>query len=262
MDCVYNSISRLINELDVGIDRNKKRQLNNYVNLIDTINNPELINNLKDVLINNENGIGDTLFMSAIKKSYSRDIALSLLRNNLVDAEHINERGDTPLLLAIKYKLPEVAIELIKTGNSLPDYIDDEDNTALLYACQYGMENVAVELIKTGQSLPDYIHPRTQKSAIDCLKEKNMTSALNEIQAQKGINVASVSQLRTTKTDIAKPIEERKGYRSIEGSLNRSLPPEIEGKIKEYLGGKSRKKHKRKIKNKKTMRKKYTRKSK
>ena len=25
MDCVYNSISRLINELDVGIDRNKKK---------------------------------------------------------------------------------------------------------------------------------------------------------------------------------------------------------------------------------------------
>jgi ankyrin repeat protein len=260
MDCVYNSISRFINELDVGIgiDRNKKRQLNNYVNLIDTINNPELINNLKDVLINNENGIGDTLFMSAIRKSYSSDIALSLLRNNLVNAEHINERGDTPLLLAIKYRLPEVAIELIKTGNSLPDTIDNEDSTALIYACQYGMENVAVELIKTGQSLPDYIHPRTQKSAIDCLKEKNMTSALNEIQAQKGINVASVSQLRTTKTDIAKPIEERKGYRSIEGSLNRSLPPEIEGKIKEYLGGKikrkSRKKNKKNIKSKKLRR--------
>ena len=251
MDCVFNSISRIISELEVGIDRNKKRQLNTYVNLIDSINKPDLINNLKDILINNENGIGDTLFMSAIQKSGSRDIALSLLRNNLVDAEHINERGDTPLLLAIKYKLPEVAIELIKTGNSLPDYIDDEDNTALLYACQYDMENVAIELIKTGQSLPDYIHPRTQKSAIDCLKQKNMTSALNEIQAQKGINVASVSQLRTTKTDITKPIEERKGYRSIEGSLNRSLPSEIEGKIKEYLGGKIKRKSKKN--NKKNM---------
>jgi hypothetical protein len=144
-----------------------------------------------------------------------------------------------------------VAIELIKTGNSLPDYIDDEDNTALLYACQYDMENVAIELIKTGQSLPDYIHPTKQKSAIDCLKQKNMTSALDEIQAQKGINVASVSRLSTTKTDIAKPTEERKGYRNIEGSLNLSLPPEIEGKIKEYLGGKIKKKSRKN--NKKNM---------
>lgn len=197
-----------------------RRQLNNYLNFIDSINSPDFADRIKDTLINDTDyNNNDTIFMRASKK-YLTDIAFSLLRHNLVKLDHINKDGNTPLMLAIKNNVPELAIEIIKTGKSNPDYINQ----------------------------------KTKRSAIDLAMEKNMTSVLNEIEAQKGLSAAAAVRLRTTPTDINNATENRKGYRDVEGNLNPSAPLDIEKNIKGFLGGKKSRRNKKNRKTKKIRR--------
>jgi ankyrin repeat protein len=238
MDCISNSILRLISEVYYGSNKYRD-QISEIVDMINIINSPEFVNKIKESLMEDYNGVGDSIFMAAIQKSATLKIALSLLNNGLVNPEYTNDKEETPLILAIKYKHPEVAIDLIKTNKSLPNQIDNNGYTALLYACKIGkpMEKVAVELIKTGQSLPEYINPNENKSAIDYMKKENMNLALNEITAQTALNVASAVRLRTNINDIS-PQENKKGYRDAQGNINPSAPTNIEKSIQGFLNSK------------------------
>ena len=99
---------------------------------------------------------GNTPLMIACS-NYMSTVALELIKTGYSNPSHVNKNGQTALILACLNNMSEVALELIKTGFSNPSHIY-LSATALMLACHKNMPEVALELIKTGSSNPSHVN--------------------------------------------------------------------------------------------------------
>lgn len=79
--------------------------------------------------------------------------AMELIENNIVDVGYIDNKLNTPLIMACKKRLSTVAVRLIATGRSKPDHINRRNYSAIIYAAKYGLASVVDALILTNADL-------------------------------------------------------------------------------------------------------------
>jgi len=116
--------------------------------------------------------------LKAIEKGDS-DKALRLIN------EDVDEYGNSPLLLACKNKLVEVALRLIKHGRNL-NFRNYHNETPLIVACDRNLTKVAVKLIKAGVKLD-----RQDKKGYTALmmSVKNNNQKINNLLIERKANL-------------------------------------------------------------------------
>jgi ankyrin repeat protein len=100
--------------------------------------------------------MGDTPLIYAIKKKIPQ-IALALIATGKLNLGEINNKGKTALIYACSEGLNDVALSLLATGQSRPEQVSNDGSTALMYACSEGLNDVALALLATGQSRPEQV---------------------------------------------------------------------------------------------------------
>ncbi len=74
--------------------------------------------------------------------------------NNIGD---VVNNGNTPLMIAIEYSLPNLALAILQTGQAAPNHTNNNNSTALIEAIQKGYTELALAIIRTGQSRPTQV---------------------------------------------------------------------------------------------------------
>jgi hypothetical protein len=78
------------------------------------------------------------------------NLAFAILRMGDSHPGKVNVDGDTALLFACKNVLGEVALELVETGDANVGQIGEDGRTALMIACERRLNEVAIAIIKKG----------------------------------------------------------------------------------------------------------------
>jgi|SaaInlStandDraft_4_1057021.scaffolds.fasta_scaffold01030_4 ankyrin repeat protein len=73
----------------------------------------------KDLVVNQD---GNTTLMIAIKNNMSNELLHKIIDTGNSDLSHINNSGETALILACQYKFHEIALRLIDSGSCIPEY--------------------------------------------------------------------------------------------------------------------------------------------
>ena len=107
------------------------------------------------------------------------EIAHKIIETGQSNPGHVNS-GRTALCICAK-KFPDIALELIKTGQSKPGHICGI-NTALIIACSSYNSEVAIALIETGQSDPGYVNANNNTALIISCRAKLPEVALKLIK--------------------------------------------------------------------------------
>jgi len=126
------------------------------------------------IFINNDcigcvKGLGNTKLMHFINEKNSKAAIILLNNHNIKNEIHINNFGETALMLACIEELEDVALVIIdKLGyGCYPGYYDREKNTALLFACEKNMEKVCLQMIdRFGKDCRPDIITRDKKSVL------------------------------------------------------------------------------------------------
>lgn len=99
-----------------------------------------------------DNPFNDTPLMLAIRNNMC-DIALQIIDEYDIKCKpgYINKNGSTALILACQYKMNAVALSLIDRFGKLckPEQFNRYGRTALLYTCIYNIKDIAIKLIDT-----------------------------------------------------------------------------------------------------------------
>jgi ankyrin repeat protein len=90
-----------------------------------------------------------TTLIGACAVNHSRG-ALQLIAEHAADYSEINKRGDTPLILACKNKMNEVALSILANGlqSANINHANKFGETALYWACRQGLFEVALLLVE------------------------------------------------------------------------------------------------------------------
>jgi len=103
------------------------------------------------------------------------DFILEYIHKHPTILEHVTqELKETPLMLACKYRMPELAMEMIRMGGSHPEKVSSKGETALMIACQTGLNEIAIALIESGKSNPGQINHINNNTALIIACENGM----------------------------------------------------------------------------------------
>lgn len=120
------------------------------------------------------------------------DLTIELIRSGYSNPAHINNDGNTALMIACENKLNDIAIELINTGNSNAYHVNSEsESTALMIACEKRMDDVAIAILRTGDSNYKYGY---FDNALSIAVENDLDEVVEEIKRLDTIGIRGFSE--------------------------------------------------------------------
>lgn len=139
-----------------------------------------LVANNRDYFADMIDSRGNTLLMGMLQ-THDQYNACTLMKkiNDGVNPRHVNNDGDTALIIACRKKQEQVALELVKMDCN-PGHVNLKNDTALLWACWNDLPEVAYELVKMGPICkPEHIDSAGGTALIyACTKKMNDVAKL------------------------------------------------------------------------------------
>lgn len=101
-------------------------------------------------LLNQRTVHNDTCLTMAIYTK-KRNLAIKMIRMNLVDLNFVNSKKMTPLMLSILNEYHDVTLEIVNSEKDyLPDFVSESGYTPLMSSCYYGWSDIAHKILDRG----------------------------------------------------------------------------------------------------------------
>lgn len=172
----------------------------------------------KKQLVSRGGNAYDNKMIELIKQNNIEEIKNAIVKNG----PEITNLTNTPLIMACKYRMENVALEILNIGKENPGKVNlaakDRDlNTVLMIACQNNMEKVALELIETGQSTPEQTNgneatalmiacqSNMEKVALEIVKTgHSKPESVNKITGMTALMIACKNKMEMVALEIVK----------------------------------------------------------
>jgi hypothetical protein len=131
-----------------------------------------------------------------------KEVALEMLKHpDKCKLDHVNEHGNTALILACYNNMKEVALEILKHPDKCKlDKVNKYGNTALILACKKEMTEVASALLKYNKMCSITHIDENCNTALFYAQKNNMTNVIDTFY--KYVDIYSALQLTKSEKEL------------------------------------------------------------